>query len=70
MTDEEKAQLNARLDAIRLALEALFAGVNGGQKARADFMARLEQHAQKAPHEGPDSNARLYELEQWKRLAR
>jgi len=66
MTEEERAQLNARLDAIKLAIEFLFAGAPGGMKARAEFMERLEAYAQAAPHEGPDSNARLYELERWR----
>lgn len=66
MTEEQGIAIEARMEALSVAIEHLFLKVPAGQKAREEFIVRLEQRSHDSTEGSPREAALLHELGRWK----
>lgn len=67
MTDKERVALSVRIEALRLAVEKLFAAVPSGQTAKGVFLTALDQLAKDA-EPGSEREAQLrIEADSWRK---
>lgn len=66
MTEEEKIALDAKIEALTLAVNSIFTGAQGGQRMREAFTGALQQKAVEAGEGSPREGALLVELSRWK----